>query len=331
MKNLTIVILLVTTLALAGLYSFQLKKTHAARAANAPLSQTVEELQSQVSEQEKQAASLETHLEKTRETALAKADEVAQLQQVLTNQAETGAKAANPLAEMFKSPEMKDFIKNQQKTVVGTLLEKNYAALIASLQLTPDQAETLKDLLMKRSMADAETGMAMLAGENDPAKRKELAQQAKTQHQAVDDQIKQFLGDANYTQFQAYEKTLPERMTLNSFKDQQASGPGALTPAQEEQLIQVMGDERQSFKFTTDLNDKSKLEGDLSTVFSEEKINQFQSELEQLNKQYLARAQNILSSDQLTAFEKFLNGQRELQAVGMKMASKMFGTKTGNN
>src|SRR6185369_10723969 len=128
-------------------------------------------------------------------------------------------------------------------------------------------------------------------------------------------------------QFKDYEKTMPERMTLSTFKDQQASGPGALNPDQEAQLIQAMTEERQNFKFATDFYDQSKLKGDFTSLFTEERLSQFQQEREQLDQQYLSRATNILSPDQLAPFQKFLASQREMQMVGMKMGMKMFAPK----
>jgi len=226
---------------------------------------------------------------------------------------------------MFKSKEIKDLVKNQQGTIFGPLIEKSYGPYIAGLQMTPEQASALKDLIMKKQMVGANIGISMLGGDVDAAKRSELMQQAKTETDAVDQQIKQFLGPDNYTQFQAYEKTVPERMAISTFKDQLGSGPTALTPDQEQQLVQAMSDARQNFKFTTDFSDQSKFNGDFASMFTEEKINQFQQEKQQLDQQWMTQATNILSPDQLSAFDKFLAGQRELQVVGMKMATKMFG------
>ena len=100
-----------------------------------------------------------------------------------------------------------------------------------------------------------------------------------------------------------------------------------LTPDQEAQLIQVMGEERQGFKFTTDFSDQNKISSDLAGSLTEEKVNQFLQEQEQLHQHYLSRAQTILSADQSDSFEKFLSSQRQMQSLGLKMASKMFAPK----
>jgi hypothetical protein len=151
-----------------------------------------------------------------------------------------------------------------------------------------------------------------------------MVQEVKTASDTADGQIKQLLGDDGFTQFQTYEKSIGERMALSGFKDQLGSGPTALSDGQEQQLIQVMTQERQNFKFTTDLADKSSLTGDFATMFTEDKMNGYVQELGQLNQQYLARAQTILSPDQYTAFEKYLNNQQAMQKMGIQMAVKMF-------
>ncbi|HVV70329.1 MAG TPA: hypothetical protein VHI52_02340, partial [Verrucomicrobiae bacterium] len=293
MKNTLVALLLVTTMALAGLYVWQKSKATAAGRELAVLNQRLSEAQTQAVAQQERAEKLQARLMNTQAKAVAKADEVTHLQQVITNQTETNAKAGNPLSEMFKSPEMKELVKTQQKTVLSGMLDKTYGAYISGLQMTPEQSASLKDLLMKKSMVDANLGMSMLAGDVDTAKGKELAEQAKAEKDGIDQEIKQLLGDDNYAQFQSYEKTVPERMSLSLYKDAQGSGPGALSPEQEEQLVQAMVAERQNFKFTTDFNDQSKFNGDFSALLNEEKLNQFQTEQAQLDQQYIERAKQI--------------------------------------
>jgi len=314
-----------------GLYFQQTRKTTQAEASVASLQKEVSDLKTSLAQQEKHAASLRDQLHITLVESAANAGEAAQLQQVLTNRVETdanvktNAKPANAFAEMFKSPEMREMIKNQQKAVFGPMIDKNYAEFIAGLQMTPEQSAGLKDLITKKMLVDAGMGMDMLSGDLDADKRAELVKQARADKEAIDAELKQFLGADNYTQYQSYEKTLPDRMVLGQFKDQLASGTGALNAGQEQQLMQVMSTERQAFKFTTDYNDQSKFNGDFASFFTEEKMNTFFTEQEQLSQRYLARAQSILSGDQLAAYQKFLTGQREMQKAAMKMAAQMFG------
>ena len=330
MKNVIIGILLLTSLIFGGLYLTQNQKTSEARSEAAALRQKVSDMESSVAQQEERTSTLQTRLQDTQAKAIAKAEEATQISQALTNQIQTNATAKNPFGEMFKSKEMKDMIKSQQKTMLGGMVDKNYGPYFASLNLTPEQSSALKDLILNRGLVDAEAGLSMLPGDNDPDKRKEIMDKTKADREAVNDQIKDFLGDDNYKQFETYEKSIPDRMTLNMYKDQQGTGPGALNPNQEEHLLQAMSEERQNFKFTTDYNDQSKLNGDFASYFTPERIDQFEKESEELNQHYLDRAKTLLSPEQLDPFGKFLDGQRELQKAGFKMAMTMFGQKSGN-
>lgn len=329
MKNAIIIILAAVSITLGTMCFQQSRRVGEAGATIAKLKDNVAEVEQQLQEQQTLNNNLESRLRQTRATAVAKAEQAAQLEQTLTNAQTTATnktESKNPMAamgEMFKNPETKELIKTQQKAVLGPMIEKNYAAYFASLQLGPEQSATLKDLILKKSMVDAEAGMSLL-GDSDAAKREEVMKNSKDQKAALDDQIKQFLGDDNFTQFQAYEKTQPERMAINMFQDQQA-GANALTPEQADQLIQLMSQDRQNFKFTTDFTDQSKLNGDLASYFTDDNINQFKTEMEQLYNDYASKAQSILNPSQFEAFAKFLKSQREMQTVGLNLAKQMFG------
>jgi hypothetical protein len=321
-------VLLAVSLVLGSLCLTQNRKASEADARAAALAQNVAALEERLAQQETRATTLQSRLQDTRAKVVARADEVAQLEQVLTNRAETNAKSSNPLGEMFKNPEMKELIKTQQKTVFSGMIDKNYASLFSALNLNPQQSAALKDLIMKKTMVDAETGMSMMSSDQDATKRADAIKQSKADKDAINEEIKQALGEGGYAQFQTYEKSIPERMALSTFKDQQAAGATPLNADQESQLIQALTDERQNFKFTTDFYDQSKLTDDLASNFSEEKLNQFQQEREQLDRQYLSRASNILSPDLLGPFEKFLSDQGKMQNAAMKMAAQMFGSKS---
>jgi len=333
MKNIIIGIFIVATALFGGLYYQQNRKATQAESSLANLQKQLDDLKSSLAQQEKHAASLRDQLHNTLVESAANAGEAAQLQQVLTNRVEadasvkTNAKPANAFADMFKNPEMREMIKNQQKAVFGPMIEKNFAALFAGLQLTPEQSAAMKDLITKKMLVDAGMGMEMLSGDMDSDKRAELVKQSKADKDAISEEIKQFLGADNYAQYQSYEKTLPDRMAMGQFQDQLASGTTALNADQNQQMMTAMTEERQAFKFTTDYNDESKFNGDFATYFTEERMNKFFTEQEQLSQRYLARAQNILSPDQLVAYQKFLANQQTMQQAAMKMAAQMFAPK----
>jgi hypothetical protein len=333
MKNVIIVLLLAATVVLGGLYIRSNGKIAQTDTKLIAQEKVIADLEGEIAQRDERAASLRAKLEQTQEESVVNAGAAAQLSQALTNQVQahaaeagTNAKPANPFAEMFKNPEMRDMIKNQQKTVLGGMVDKNYAEFFKSMNLTPEQSAAMKDLIMNKMLGNAELGMEMIGGEMDAEKRAALTKQMKENTEALNEQIKALLGAENYSLYETYEKTIPDRMAVSQFKDQLGSDQ-TINAEQERQLIEIISSERQGFKFTTDFNDQSDFSGDMMSRFTEERINLFLQEQEQLNQRYLARAQPILNADQYTAYQKSLNSQLEMTKMGMKMAASMFGTK----
>ena len=333
MKNFLIGLLLLTTVGLAALYVHENDNARTAQAELARLKTTLADLQGQTTLQQQRADNLRERLNDMRTEAVAPTTTVATLEPVDTNAPVTPAGTndmKSAMAAMFKSPEMREMIKNQQKAVFSMMIDKNFKDLFAALNLTPDQAASLKDLITKKMLVDADTGMQMISGDLSADQRTALTQQAKLDKAAIDEEIKNSLGGGDpYVQYQSYEKTLPDRMALGQFEDQVSGGPTAMTPTQQQQLLHAMSDERSGFKFTTDYSDQSKFDGDYATAFSDDKVNQYFTELSQLDQQYVTRAQSILSAEQLDAYQKFLLNQQTMQKAAMKMAASMFAPKSG--
>jgi hypothetical protein len=244
--------------------------------------------------------------------------------------AQADSKAANPMVEMLKSPAGKEMMKASMRTE-GLAVARSYAKLFAELHLTPEQTASMKDLMINRTMASADMITAAMSGQADPAQLQAQAVQVKAEQAAIDGQIKQLLGDDNYTQYQAYGKTLPERMVVTQVADQLADSPMAVGADQEQQLFDAMVEERQNFKFTTDFSDPSKLKGDVASYYTEDNKQRYLQELEQLNQIYLARAQSILSPDQLAVFQSSLGSQQAKQAASVTVVSKLFPPKSASN
>ena len=244
--------------------------------------------------------------------------------------AQADSKAANPMAEMFKSPAGKVMMMASMRAE-GLAVARSYAKLFADLHLTPEQTAAMKDLMINQTMASADMITAAMSGQADPAQLQVQAVQVKAEQAAIDGQIKQLLGDDNYTQYQAYGKTLPERMVVTQVADQLADSPMAVGADQEQQLFDAMVEERQNFKFTTDFSDPSKLKGDVASYYTEDNKQRYLQELEQLNQIYLARAQSILSPDQLAVFQSSLGSQQAKQAASVTVVSKLFPPKSASN
>jgi hypothetical protein len=335
MKNVLVVILLVVTLGLGAGWLYQLNQSKQSATQLAAQQQRVAELEAAAAAAEAQAGRLREKLEAAQMESAANAGQAAQLSVALTNRIEaviatlpeeTNSKPANPLADMFKSPEMRDMIKQQQKTVLGGLVDKNYAAFFKAMNLSPEQSAAMKELIMNKMLGDTEMGLEMMGGDLTPEQREAMVAAAKERKDTLNQQMKELLGEENFSTYEAYEKSVPDRMAVSQLNDQLGANL-ALNAEQENLLIQAMSEERLGFKFTTDFNNQNDFSADFASRFTEENLNVFLQEQQRLNQNYLNRAQTILSADQLTAYQKALTAQQEMTKMGMRMAVQMFGPK----
>jgi len=330
MKNVIIVILLVAAVALGGYVIQNNRKAAQAEAKRVAAEKELQAAQAAKVEEERNAAALREKLAAAQAESAANAGAAAKLTVALTNQVaateSTNAKPANPFAEMFKNPEMREMIKQQQKSVMGTMIDKNYADFFKSMNLTPEQQKAMKDLLMEKMLSGADLGMEMMSGDLTPEQRAELTKKIKEGTDTINQQLKELLGAENYSQFETYEKGIPDRMALEQFKGQ-LSADMPLNSGQEQMLLEAISQERQGFKFTTDFSDQQNFSEDIFSKFTEDRIELFLQEQDQLTQRYLSRAQSILTPAQYEAYAKSLKAQQEMMKMGMKMAASMFGTK----
>jgi hypothetical protein len=61
-------------------------------------------------------------------------------------------------------------------------------------------------------------------------------------------------------------------------------------------------------------------------MLSEDKMNEFFKQREEIDQRVLERARAVLTSEQVAAFGTHRSNQLQMQRMGMSMAAKMFGT-----
>jgi len=165
MKKLVLVVLVAATVLLGGLYLWQSARSLQREARIAELEALVKRKEAAAREQasaQKQARELRTRLSQTAARAAQRASQAAQSE---PERARAGVDAPARPAEpqpanaqtnagwgtLFKSPEMREMVKAQQKMFIGPMLEQNYGALFRQLNLTDEQKNHLKGLLEKRT------------------------------------------------------------------------------------------------------------------------------------------------------------------------------------
>jgi len=86
-----------------------------------------------------------------------------------------------------------------------------------------------------------------------------------------------------------------------------------------------LSDARNNYNWTSGLNQQNPgANGDIAGLLTEDNIAKFTAEREQFDQRFLDKARSILTPEQFTAYQQFQKQQRDLQLMGLKMASQMF-------
>lgn len=147
-----------------------------------------------------------------------------------------GDRAAEFMAVMDK-PEVQRLLALQQKGA----LDGRYAALFRGLNLTPDQLDKFKNLLVEKQTSIMDVLAAARAQginpRSDPAAFRQMMSDAQGE---IDGSIKTLLGEVGFSQYQNYEKTLPQRNTIGQLEQRLSYTSTPLTAAQSEQMVSIL-------------------------------------------------------------------------------------------
>ncbi|MBK1879835.1 hypothetical protein [Pelagicoccus mobilis] len=222
---------------------------------------------------------------------------------------------------MMDNPQMNEMMQASQKAT----LEIMYKDLLDSYDFTPEERTHLMDLLMARQMFRVETSMKMMGGASSPEEAKLLGEEMKEYDQTIKAEIETFLNNQNdMGEFEFYEKTIAERMSLSGFKSSMAQAGKPITAKTERSLLEIMADQKEAYKFGSDLHDEENYDMGPGR-FSTENIDQFETDLSELHNIIAEEAQMLLDPEQLAALVDALEGMRNMQLSQLRMAATMFG------
>ena len=223
--------------------------------------------------------------------------------------------------EMMKNPEMVEMMRQGQRTALDMI----YGELFKDLRLSEEEMEAFKDLLVDKQMVNLEMGLPMMKGDLGEDEKKEMTEQIEEKQAEIDEEIKMLLGEAVYEEFENYSKNLGDRMLLGQYKrGLKGAGIEALDERQEDELLAAMNEERERFEFSASFGDPDNF--DVSR-FTEENINTYLKEKEELVKRVLDRSKTILTEEQFEQYKASVESQFKMEKMQMEMAAKMFGSK----
>lgn len=212
--------------------------------------------------------------------------------------------------------------------IMGKVMVKTYAPVFELINLSQVQRGQLTDLVLKKNAVNMDKGLALMNAKLDAARRAALITEMKNAREGCDAEIRQLLGNDDYPVFEQFEKSLPDRLILGIFKTKSARTGAALSEEQQAQLLQSLTEARDLYPWSTDLSRRNQNPADVVAAFNEDNIAIFAREEEEFDRQFLARAQMILTAKQLAEFEPFMAKQRAAKIAAMKMTSKMFAPKS---
>ncbi len=233
----------------------------------------------------------------------------------------SGRRMMENMAKMMDNPTMNQVMEASQRGAVGAL----YTDLIAYLNLNGEETKYFMDLLMHRQMAQVNSAMKMMSGSLSDEEKEALQQEVKDATELVKTEMENFLNNPDdYAEFEFYEKTMGERMMLSQMDKDLAGSNTALPDDTYRELLGMMHDERENFDFSSDLNDQQNT--DMSAArFSKDNVQNYASDIQQLNDAICTKAKSILTDEQYEAFVGSLQTYTDMQLSQLEMAQQMFG------
>lgn len=230
-----------------------------------------------------------------------------------------GAAKTNPLAKMFEEPGMRDLIRKQMKGGIAA----TYGAFSDLVGLSGEKREAFEELLVNRQMNMSKDAMKMMSGDISDEEKAEINAAVELAMSASQDELREFLGDEAFEQFEAFEDSTTERMELDGFKSALASaGVPELSLEKEQALMGIMHEERKAFKFSGDFSaDQNELTDWRPTVRSVEAVT---ADYIKLHDQVAARAGTVLNDQEMKAFLTNQASYRKMMEAGMEMGARMF-------
>ena len=234
----------------------------------------------------------------------------------------TGAAPMQAIAKMMKDPAMREMMRGQQKG----MMDVTHASLFRYLDLSPEELETFKTLLLDKQMALVDVGIGFMDTSATAGEREARARELEQLNKDFDARIRDALGDEDFAVYQEFEATQPERMQVNTFK-MSLSGDQALDEEKEHLLVRALYDERTNMTFSLSMDQRRPPD---PSQFTAETIAKFLEEGRALQDRSVQRAAQVLTPQQLDSFKRSLEQQRAMQEMGLKMAAQMFGAPADN-
>jgi len=143
----------------------------------------------------------------------------------------------NEFAAMMDRPEVQRLMALQQRAA----LDARYADLFKSLNLSPEQLEKFKNLLVEKSTAVMDVMAAAREQGTNPRTDRDTFRKLVADAQAdVDASIRATLGEAGFSQYKEYEQTQPQRSVVDQLAQRLSYSSTPLSSEQAAQMVKIL-------------------------------------------------------------------------------------------
>lgn len=207
------------------------------------------------------------------------------------------------MAAAFDDPEMRvDMIERQMMQI-----DARYADFFRTLDLSPDQLDSLRELMAERNVVNWEMRMRSAAAESDE-ERERLSAERGFQRDVLMEEIESLLGEEGAVALQDYNESLPYRGEVEALASSLSFTDTPLTERQSEALVQGLRKVNDDFEYTVDLSGRRGLRGAGATPAE---VETYFSERERRDAMVLRSVASALSEEQLAAYAERQLAERE--------------------
>jgi hypothetical protein len=182
------------------------------------------------------------------------------------------------------------------RTRVKSSLRRTYEDVGTSLGLSAEKTEQLIDLL-----ADQQT--RNMGGPPQPANGQSMQQYFAELQKTNQGEIAALIGQDKLHEWEAYQKTIPQRSQLSQVQSQLDDAGVPMTDSQRTELLAAISEEAER-------NPRPSYSSGLAPEEAAAQMNEWQTEYD---KALMARAKDVLSSEQFKAYKEYQDWQTEMR------------------
>jgi hypothetical protein len=235
-------------------------------------------------------------------------------------------------AAMMNDPETRALMRKQKQQQISKAVDRFVSTnFIAKWNLTPEQAQRVKDLVGVKLSEGNDLMMAMMFDGLDDAALAKRGNEAKQVVENANAALRDALGEDGFKALNEREQALAEQDRVRRMREEFKTLGEPLTGDQEKALLAAMSTERQAFSFRVDFSDLTKVDyANLRDFFSEPNLQKYYEDMQQLNARVEQRAAAILSAAQLKEFTTLQTDHLDRARLTVKMTTEIFNKRRGN-